>query len=176
MSLDNTIKEIKASFKSDLSSCNTSTDLENIRIKYLGRKGKLTTLFEEFTKLPGSEKPKYGKTLNILKNDLTNAFNKKLNELSPNKDISNDKSEDFSLPGYKLPQGSLRLRLQPDDREDSRARRRRSEGHHGRHRAPRARRAAHLQRRHGGPVPAAVRRLARLPGVPQQRREVLPGG
>ena len=91
MSLDNTIKEIKASFKSDLSSCNTSTDLENIRIKYLGRKGKLTTLFEEFTKLPGSEKPKYGKTLNILKNDLTNAFNKKLNELSPNKDISNDK-------------------------------------------------------------------------------------
>ena len=107
MSLDNTIKEIKASFKSDLSSCNTSSDLENIRITYLGRKGKLTALFEEFTKLPGSEKPKYGKTLNILKNDLTNAFNKKLNELSSNKDVSSNKSEDFSLPGYKFPQGSL---------------------------------------------------------------------
>jgi len=107
MSLDNTIKEIKASFKSDLSSCNTFSDLENIRITYLGRKGKLTALFEEFTKLPGSEKPKYGKTLNILKNDLTNAFNKKLNELSSNKDVSSNKSEDFSLPGYKFPQGSL---------------------------------------------------------------------
>jgi phenylalanyl-tRNA synthetase alpha chain len=67
MSLDNTIKEIMASFQSDLSNCNTSTDLENIRITYLGRKGKLTALFEEFTKLPGSEKPKYGKTLNNIK-------------------------------------------------------------------------------------------------------------
>ena len=107
MSLDNTIKEIKASFQSDLSNCITTTDLENIRITYLGRKGKLTALFEEFTKLPGSEKPKYGKTLNILKTDLSSVFNKKLNELNPNSDKSNDSSEDFSLPGYNLPAGSL---------------------------------------------------------------------
>ena len=100
MSLDNTIKEIQTSFRSDLSNCNTTTDLENIRITYLGRKGKITILFDEFTKLPGSEKPKYGKALNVLKTDLTIAFNQKLNELNPNSDGSNDSSADFSLPGY----------------------------------------------------------------------------
>ena len=107
MSLDNTIKEIKTSFQSDLSNCKTTTNLENIRITYLGRKGKLTVLFDDFTKLPGSEKPKYGKALNILKTDLTNAFNKKLNQLNPDNGKSNDNSEDFSLPGYTLPKGSL---------------------------------------------------------------------
>ena len=60
MSLDKSIKEIKTSFRSDLSNCKTSTDLENIRITYLGRKGKIALLFDDFIKLPGSEKPKYG--------------------------------------------------------------------------------------------------------------------
>ena len=107
MSLDNTIKEIQTSFRSDLSNCNTTTDLENIRIIYLGRKGKITILFDDFAKLSGPEKPKYGKALNVLKTDLTTAFNQKLNELNPNKDGSNDSSADFSLPGYDLPKGSL---------------------------------------------------------------------
>ena len=65
MSLDKSIKEIKTSFRSDLSNCKTSTDLENIRIAYLGRKGKITLLFDDFAKLSGSEKPKYGKALNL---------------------------------------------------------------------------------------------------------------
>ena len=107
MSLDNTIKEIQTSFRSDLSNCNTTTDLENIRIIYLGRKGKITIIFDDFAKLSGAEKPKYGKALNVLKTDLTTAFNQKLNELNPNKDGSNDSSADFSLPGYDLPKGSL---------------------------------------------------------------------
>ncbi len=107
MSLDNTIKEIQTSFRSDLSNCKTTTDLENIRITYLGRKGKITILFDDFTKLPGSEKPKYGKALNVLKTDLTIAFNQKMNELNPNSSGSNNNSADFSLPGYDLPKGSL---------------------------------------------------------------------
>ena len=107
MSLDKSIKEIKTSFRSDLSKCKTSTDLENIRIAYLGRKGKITLLFDDFAKLSGSEKPKYGKALNVLKTDLTAAFNKKSNILNPNQGKSSDNSTDFSLPGYNLPQGSL---------------------------------------------------------------------
>ena len=107
MSLDKSIKEIKTSFRSDLSKCKTSTDLENIRIAYLGRKGKITLLFDDFAKLSGSEKPKYGKALNVLKTDLTAAFNKKSNILSPNQGKSSDNSTDFSLPGYNLPKGSL---------------------------------------------------------------------
>ena len=107
MSLDKSIKEIKTSFRSDLSDCKTSTNLEKIRIAYLGRKGKITLLFDDFAKLSRSEKPKYGKALNVLKTDLTAAFNKKSNILNPNQGKSNDNSTDFSLPGYNLPKGSL---------------------------------------------------------------------
>ena len=107
MSLDNTIKEIQTSFRSDLSNCNTTTDLENIRIIYLGRKGKITILFDDFAKLPVLKNLSMEKALNVLKTDLTTAFNQKLNELNPNKDGSNDSSADFSLPGYDLPKGSL---------------------------------------------------------------------
>ena len=72
MSLDKTIKGLKTSFSKELSNCKSTQDLENFRIKYLGRNGQLTSLFEEFNKLPASEKPHFGKELNILKNKLTN--------------------------------------------------------------------------------------------------------
>ena len=39
MSLDKTIKGLKTSFSKELSKSKTSQDLENFRIKYLGRNG-----------------------------------------------------------------------------------------------------------------------------------------
>ena len=77
MSLDKTIKGLKASFSQDLSGSKTSQALEQFRIKYLGRNGQLTSLFEEFNKLPVSEKPRFGKELNFLKNVSSNYSKKK---------------------------------------------------------------------------------------------------
>ena len=65
MSLDKTIKGLKTSFSKELSKSKTLPDLENFRIKYLGRNGQLASLFEEFNKLPVSEKPRFGKELNL---------------------------------------------------------------------------------------------------------------
>jgi len=104
MSLDKTIKGLKTSFSKELSNCKNTQDLENFRIKYLGRNGLLTSLFEEFNKLPASEKPHFGKELNILKNKLTNEYQNALGDKSNNK-TSND--NDFSLPGYDLPDGNI---------------------------------------------------------------------
>ena len=104
MSLDKTIKGLKTSFSKELSNCKSTQDLENFRIKYLGRNGLLTSLFEEFNKLPASEKPHFGKELNILKNKLTNEYQNALGDKSNNK-TSND--NDFSLPGYDLPDGNI---------------------------------------------------------------------
>ncbi len=65
--MDKAINKVKTSFQSELKSCKTSENLEQLRIKYLGRKGQLTDLFNQFGALSNKEKPKYGKTLNILK-------------------------------------------------------------------------------------------------------------
>lgn len=103
--MDKTIKKVKTSFQSDLKSCKTSEDLEQLRIKYLGRRGQLTDLFNQFGTLSNKEKPKYGKTLNVLKSDLTTSYNEKLTVLSL--DQGSDDKRDFSLPGYALPKGNL---------------------------------------------------------------------
>ena len=83
----------------------TSEDLEQLRIKYLGRRGQLTDLFNQFGTLSNKEKPKYGKTLNVLKSDLTTSYNEKLTVLSL--DQGSEDKRDFSLPGYALPKGNL---------------------------------------------------------------------
>ena len=104
MSLDKTIKGIKTSFSKELSKSKTSQDLENFRIKYLGRNGQLASLFEEFNKLPAPEKPRFGKELNILKNQLTDQYQ---NALGNNSENSASSDVDFSLPGYDLPDGNI---------------------------------------------------------------------
>lgn len=103
--MDKTIKKVKTSFQSDLKSCKTSEDLEQLRIKYLGRRGQLTDLFNQFGTLSNKEKPKYGKTLNVLKSDLATSYNEKLTVLSL--DQGSEDKRDFSLPGYALPKGNL---------------------------------------------------------------------
>ena len=103
--MDKAIKKVKTSFQSDLKSCKTSEDLEQLRIKYLGRRGKLTDLFNQFGTLSNKEKPKYGKTLNVLKSDFTRSYNEKLTVLSL--DQGSDDKRDFSLPGYALPKGNI---------------------------------------------------------------------
>ena len=104
MSLDKTIKDLKASFSKELSNSKVSSELEKFRIKYLGRNGQLASLFEEFNKLPATEKPRYGKELNILKNDLTKLYQDTVG--SNDSDASNN-DIDFSLPGYDLPSGHI---------------------------------------------------------------------
>lgn len=68
------INSIKSTFDEDISKVNSLEELESIRIKYLGRKGSISELFEEFKTLSKEEKPKYGQTLNQLKNDCQNKF------------------------------------------------------------------------------------------------------
>jgi len=103
--MDKAINKVKTSFHSELESCKTSENLEQLRIKYLGRKGQLTDLFNQFGALSNKEKPKYGKTLNILKSDLTASYNNKLATF--NLDQGSDDKRDFSLPGYALPKGNI---------------------------------------------------------------------
>tara|TARA_B110000014_G_scaffold7387_1_gene5355 strand:- start:689 stop:1666 length:978 start_codon:yes stop_codon:yes gene_type:complete len=103
--MDKAINKVKTSFHSELESCKTSENLEQLRIKYLGRKGQLTDLFNQFGALSNKEKPKYGKTLNILKSDLTASYNNKLATFNLNQ--GSDDRRDFSLPGYALPKGNI---------------------------------------------------------------------
>lgn len=55
--------------------------LEELRIKYLGKKGQLTGLLKSLATLAPAEKPRYGKSINITKHKLQQLFTKHANQL-----------------------------------------------------------------------------------------------
>jgi phenylalanyl-tRNA synthetase alpha chain len=61
------IHQIKKEFETDISSIEDKTGLEEIRIKYLGRKGKVSNAFQLLSDVPKEQKPEFGQYLNQLK-------------------------------------------------------------------------------------------------------------
>ncbi len=81
-----------------------SQEVENFRIKYLGRKGLLNDLFEEFKKVSNDQKKILGQELNKLKT----AVQEKLDSLQQSDGSSTGSIEDidFTRPSGSLPIGS----------------------------------------------------------------------
>lgn len=80
-------------------------EAENLRIHWLGRKGSITEMFEEFKALAGDEKKKYGQLLNRLKNEATEKINS-LKAQFENADDETGSSIDFTIPGEHVPLGA----------------------------------------------------------------------
>lgn len=108
------IKELEQQFNSELAQVSNLKSLEELRIKFLGRKGSITALFDEFKELPREEKPKYGQVLNQLKNFTQNSFDEKKNLLSE-KEKSQKEFVDLSLPGIKNKIGTKHILTQTLD-------------------------------------------------------------
>ncbi len=93
------INAVKDQFKEDLKSLKSTADLDEIRIKYLSRKGIVAELFLDMKNVLDSERPKIGKLLNEIKSDIT----KNLEDFQSGytqKDINKDVL-DLTLPGRK---------------------------------------------------------------------------
>ncbi len=105
------IESANKGFTSDIAEVKNSDSLEAVRIKYLGRKGLFTELFEEFKQLPKEEKPKYGQILNKTKSSSQKKFDDVKNQLNSSSSESNE-SIDLSLPGRKLELGSTHILTQ----------------------------------------------------------------
>jgi phenylalanyl-tRNA synthetase alpha chain len=112
--MDKKISEIKESFRKDLASVSSAKELEEVRIKYLSRKGLIPALFDEFKTLPKEEKPKYGKILNELKNFAQSEFEAKKLGLKTEKGKGEEKI-DLSLPPRTRHLGSKHILTQTMD-------------------------------------------------------------
>ncbi len=109
--MDKKITEISESFEKELKSVSSLKDLEEVRIKYLSRKGLIPSLFDEFKTLPKEEKPKYGKLLNELKNSVQEKFNARKKELE-SASGGEAKKIDLSLPGRRKKLGTKHILTQ----------------------------------------------------------------
>ena len=102
------IENIKSDFSMEIEKVSDAAELEQIRIKYLSRNGIVTKLFDELKTLPPDEKPKFGKLLNDLRNDVTGLFNTKKSFFEDNKTDYTAKL-DLSLPGKTVKIGSKHI-------------------------------------------------------------------
>jgi len=84
-------------------------ELEKVRIKYLGRKGKITQLFKSLPSLPPDERATAGQKINALKKRTEEAISGREKQLRLIKDSQENEWLDVTAPGIKPPQGHLHL-------------------------------------------------------------------
>jgi len=80
-------------------------EIEQFRIKYLGTKGLLKTLFEDFKNVPNDQKKEVGQRLNELKNEATDKL-KTLQEALESQKSEQGLFGDLTRPGYPFEIGS----------------------------------------------------------------------
>ena len=61
------IKQIEDSFKIDKKEALESKDFESLKNSYIGRKGKIASLFKDLAQIPNEDKKKAGEKINSLK-------------------------------------------------------------------------------------------------------------
>lgn len=104
------LESVRKQFLADLESFpNNPQDIEELRSKYLGRKGLVASLFALMGNASVDEKPQLGKELNLLKQDLTHQFEEKVNVVSISQQIDEDNSIDLTLPGKTPRIGSIHI-------------------------------------------------------------------
>ncbi|MBE6857392.1 MAG: phenylalanine--tRNA ligase subunit alpha [Ruminococcus sp.] len=95
--------------KAELSACTEIKALDDLRIKYLGKKGELTSILKQMGKLSAEERPVIGQLANKVRADIEEALNEKLTALKASAQASKIASEsiDITLPGKTQTIGKL---------------------------------------------------------------------
>ena len=107
MSITDQIQKVRSEFRTDLENLSSENGaVDQIRIKYLGRKGLVSSLFIEMGKVDSEERPKMGKILNKLKFEITLEIDD-LSAVDTELSVSDVSDVDFTLPGDPLSIGSV---------------------------------------------------------------------
>lgn len=105
------MENIKNQMNDAFSNINNLSELESLRINYIGKKGIITELYSKMKDLSNDEKKEYGMKVNELKELFNTKYDLLKNEL--NEKALNEKLEsemiDVTLPGYNLKTGSAHI-------------------------------------------------------------------
>lgn len=103
------LEEIKASAKAALAEAKDSRAVDEIRIKFLGKKGELTAILKMMGSLSAEERPIMGQLANKIRTDIENAVaeaDSKMKEMAQAEKLEKE-TVDISMPGVKKQIGSL---------------------------------------------------------------------
>ena len=102
------IKQLKEQFEQEMAKISDLLALDQLEIKYLGRKaGELTKILRNLKEVPQNQRREIGQLANEFKNEIAEKISQAKNIV---KGQGKDKEWlDVTLPGVKLPQGHLHL-------------------------------------------------------------------
>ncbi|SDL43956.1 phenylalanine--tRNA ligase subunit alpha [Halarsenatibacter silvermanii] len=108
MDVDETIAEIEENFENDYRSVDTLDELEDVKVKYLGKEGEVEKLFGMMGSIPDEKRPILGKAANELKEDISSRLKEKRSDLEKKLKEQKLKEErlDVTLPGAEVEKGS----------------------------------------------------------------------
>ncbi len=103
------LEKIEALAMEELSSCAEIKALDDLRIKYLGKKGELTAILKQMGKLSAEERPVIGQLANKVRSSIEDALAEKLTALKASAQAAKIAAEsiDITLPGKVQTIGKL---------------------------------------------------------------------
>jgi phenylalanyl-tRNA synthetase alpha chain len=101
--------QLKADFLREVENVGNLEELAQLRVKYLGRKGLLTTYLKSIKDLPIKERPQAGAEANRIKTNIEDRIEKSSSVLKTQAEARRSREEkiDVTLPGRKRPLGRL---------------------------------------------------------------------
>ncbi|MDL2307617.1 phenylalanine--tRNA ligase subunit alpha [Desulfovibrio sp. OttesenSCG-928-C06] len=107
MNLIAELESLVEKLKQNLVQAVSLSDLEELRVSFMGRKGQLAGLMSQLKDLAPEERPAFGQKANEIKNALTDMLDRRIEELKAKKEAESLAAFDPSLPGRMPWQGSL---------------------------------------------------------------------
>ena len=97
------IEAIKAAVNEQLAKSEHLQDVQDIRVKFLGKKGELTAIMKEMKNFSKEERPKVGQLVNTARNAIEEQIKAKMEEVKAKELAAKIESEkiDITLPGRK---------------------------------------------------------------------------
>ena len=102
------LKEIKASMEKEIAEASTAQQIQDLKVKYLGKKGSLSEINKSMKNLSNDLKPKVGKMVTEVRKSFETSMNDKLTELNRialERQLENE-TIDVTLPGKAVDLGS----------------------------------------------------------------------
>lgn len=93
------IKTLQVEINGELDNIKNSNGLDDFKLKYLVKKGKIQALFDRMKEVPKEDKPIVGKNLNIMRKEAESRFKEISDSMNEEKESVSD--IDLSLPGRK---------------------------------------------------------------------------
>ena len=105
------VNAIKKEYEEKKSSITSIKTLNDVRVEYLGKQGKITELSKMMKDVPNDQKKEFGMLVNEVRSFVTESLDtikEKLEKDALNKKLESEKI-DITLPGTKVPSGSANI-------------------------------------------------------------------